>query len=517
MKRLTISNNISDNPSWPPTLNRYIIIVGKIDDNVYIGKVIKNLQNNIGCIIGLAKGFKYEGDNNHIKPYLKSSANLSKFMIIDDDYIWRYIPYDMLEQYLNSYDITNSKNKIGERLYDGLYDGLDDTESSLRNKFYANASFNPDIKNIRLADIIDDLDDFSFLSNNNSPLIVNTKLINSDLAINDIYDPETIEDVIPDKVKIYRKDIINALENNTDTNTNTNTNIKDVLIVDQMMISHFVNNHTTLEKEADKIINYLRTELHLSGDNIENNEEKLFSSLRFIYYNGYVHIFRVGIPLKEIITKELLGDKTLEILGENEYGIPIRHNVLKYILFQNEVQASFNADQKLLTEAKLILSQEYIIALTPEPRYQLWCVLRLIKLWFGDIDLQNNIRKIKLIVNQFRSRSDITYNINNGIRFSIGVYPRYGRKSATIVLKKLIYYFAVYGLAIGWKNNPPSFFKIVNDLISYTNCDQSLKLYYRHISQKNINIHDNKIFNKNYTLINNTGNNTDILEQYIRL
>lgn len=168
-----------------------------------------------------------------------------------------------------------------------------------------------------------------------------------------------------------------------------------------------------------------------------------------------------------------------------------------------------------MQEAELILSQEYIIALTPEPRYQLWCVVRLIKLWFGDIDLQNNIRKIKLIVNQWRTRADQRYNKQNGIRFSIGIYPRYGKKSASIVLKKVMYYFSLYFQAVGWKNNPPSYFKIMNDLVSYTNGSQSLKLYYRRISE--MNRESSGAFSTNLTKINSVQKNTDILEQYIEL
>jgi hypothetical protein len=294
---------------------------------------------------------------------------------------------------------------------------------------------------------------------------------------------------------------------------------QDILIVDQKMITDYVDDPNTLKYEGQKIMRFLSEALYLSGENAEKDVDKLYGATRFIYYNGYVHIFRTDIPLKEVITHKLLKDTDanpkLQILGKAEYDIPIRHNVLKYILFQNEIQKTITVDQRLLIEAELILSQEYIIALTPEPRYQLWCVVRLIKLWHGDIDLQNNIRKIKLIVNQYRTRSDMRYNVRNGIRFSIGIYPRYGKESAAIVLRKLMYYFSLYFQAVGWKNNPPSYFKIVNDLISYTNCDQSLKLYYRRIAEENGM--QNGVFNKNYTMINSPGYNTDILEQYVPL
>ncbi len=145
----------------------------------------------------------------------------------------------------------------------------------------------------------------------------------------------------------------------------------------------------------------------------------------------------------------------------------------------------------------------------------MWCLIRLIKLWFGDIVLQNNIRKIKVIVNQWRVRTDRAFNQHNGIRFSIGIYPRYGKKSATNILKHLLYHFAIYSQAIGWKGNPPSYFKMVNDLISYSNCNQSLKLYYRRIAE--LNSQANHSFTDNYTRIKSAYGNTDILEQYVQL
>jgi hypothetical protein len=425
-----------------------------------------------------------------------------------------------------------------------LYDDIHPNNITLSNKYYVHASEDPYV-NVPLAKIIDsqDIDDFAFLMRDDI-LNINTLDDVEGLLIDQTVFDVNIEDNIPDKIKAHRKDIIDLLDNRaikhieydecekerrrkykSVTTTEINEINRDcakpheVLVVDQMMITKFVDDKNTLRKEAEKIKRYLLEALYLEGSEAEQNEDKLYGTLRFVYYNGYLHIFRAGIPLKEVITHELLDDTEenpkLEILGKNEYGIPIRHNVLKYILFQNEIQRELYVDQKLLAEAEIVLGQEYIIALTPEPRYQIWCVMRLIKLWYGDIDLQNNIRKIKLIVNQYRTRSDRKYNIQNGIRFSIGIYPRYGKASASVVLKKMMYYFAIYLQAVGWRENPPSYFKIVNDLISYTNCDQSLKLYYRRVAE--VYGQKNTVFSKNYTTINNAGKNTDILEQYIQL
>lgn len=497
--------NPRENPIYPPKHDKYIMIQKQYPDGpIYVGKVIKILNNNVGVIVKLLNGQTY--DNDDVKQYIKGSENPNNFMIVFESDGYRYTTKEKI-QMMNDELSINQLNMTQEL----IYDTINSHGSSLSNKYYTNAQDEPNT-NVPLSKLINvqDLDEFMFLSRDDTEYD-NKNELKKELLINNTIHDTPIEDNISIKIKLWRNDIMNKLEKDEKPD--------DILIGDQMLITKYVDKHETLKKEADKIKKYLSESLGLIGEKHEDNYDKLFGSIRFIYYNGYIHIFRTDIPLKDTITHELLDDTSdnpkIKLLGPNEYNIPIRHNALKYILFQNETQKSIYVDQRLLSEAELILSQEYIIALTPEPRYQLWTVLRLIKLWYGDIDLQNNIKKIKLIVNQYRTRSDKKYNIKNGIRFSIGIYPRYGKKSATIVLKKIMYYFTIYFQAIGWKNNPPSYFKIVNDLVSYTNCDQSLKLYYRRMIQENKQT--NQTFSDNFTLINKSGHNTDILEQYISL
>lgn len=501
------SINPGDNPTYPPKINKYILVQKQYPDGpIYIGKVIKILENNIGTIIKLLNGQTYQ--NDEVKQYIKGSSNPYEYMLVLKSNGYRYTSEDKIKLLENESSI--SQLNMTQEL---IYDTINSHSSSIKNKYYSTAEDEPNI-NVPLTKLINvqDMDEFVFISQDESNYD-NKDELKKELKINETIKTFPIEDNISSKLKSWRSDIINKLENDKDNKPN------DILIVDQMMITKYIDNHDTLKKEADKIKKYLLESLGLIGEKQEDNYDKLFGSIRFVYYNGYIHIFRTEIPLKDTITHELLEDTVenpkIKLLGPNEYDIPIRHNTLKYILFQNETQKSIYVDQRLLSEAELILSQEYIISLTPEPRYQLWTVLRLIKLWYGDIDLQNNIKKIKFIINQYRTRSDKKYNIKNGIRFSIGIYPRYGKKSATIVLKKIMYYFAIYFQAIGWKNNPPSYFKIVNDLIAYTNCDQSMKLYYRRMIEENKQ--KNTTFSNNYTLINKSGYNTDILEQYISL
>lgn len=501
---------------WPPLINKYIIVQ---KTNQYIGKVIKILENNIGIIIKLVNG--YENPYDDAKQYIKASSNWKKYMLVIETDKYEYID----ESKINSFHPEKHMEK------EFIYDVAEPRKTAkITSQYYTTATDEPKI-DVPFYKLIDaqDLDEFAFIKR---------QTINPDnkYDINyDIVSKNDIDNGISNEIKSKRDMIIKYLEGiekkpdydkeiigeddeaHIERMNNNPTKPYDMIVVDNKLITEFVDNPQALQRNAELIINFLSMAFYLKGTKKEENPDKFYDNLRFIYYNGYVHIFRKDIPVTEVITHELLNDTdddpALKILGKAEYGIPIRHNVLKFILFQSELQKELIVDQQLLSEAELILSQEYIIALTPEPRYQLWCVIRLIKLWFGDIDLQNNIRKIKLIVNQYRTRVDKKYNIHNGIRFSIGIYPRYGKESATVVFRKLMYYFSLYFQAIGWKDNPPSYFKVVNDLLSYTNCDQSLKLYYRRISQTNGM--KNTIFTKNFSLMNIAGRNTDILEQYI--
>lgn len=545
-----------DNPKWPPMLNKYIIVQKtQPSGQIYIGLIKKVLDNNVGAIIILVKGFEYP--NKDVIPFIKASSDPKKFMLVIETDGWRYTTELKIRELLDgsnpSYTVNDDTGpeKEQELLYDDTHSG----NVTLNNQYYATSTDNPMI-DVPLHKLIDsqDMDDFAFLVRKDVTY-ENKELLQTELLINSTLADSPIEDNLSAKLIEFRPSIIAKLEGSVVEITEEEevpvsgdvsgeleraqqrkkkredqssviermnkeiTKPQDILIVDSLMITNFVENPSTLQLEAEKIKRYLTEAFYLSGDNAEQNVDKLYGTLRFIYYNGYLHIFRIEIPLRENITHELLGDSVedpkLKMLGPAEYNRPIRHNVLKYILFQNEIQKNMSVDQQLLNEAELVLSQEYIIALTPEPRYQIWCVVRLIKLWYGDIELQNNIRKIKLLVNQYRARVDKKYNIHNGIRFSIGIYPRYGKASAAIVLKKIMYYFSLYFQAVGWKGNPPSYFKVVNDLISYTNCDQSLKLYYRRIAEANGE--SNNVFTKNYTTMISPGNNTDILEQYVKL
>jgi hypothetical protein len=98
--------------------------------------------------------------------------------------------------------------------------------------------------------------------------------------------------------------------------------------------------------------------------------------------------------------------------------------------------------------------------------------------WYADEELQNNIRKIKVLINQWRAKNNKAYNQKNGTLPSIVVYPRYGKKSAKLVISKLSQYFLLYN-SIGWECSKPIYFVKINNLMWYTNGSIDLKMYFK--------------------------------------
>jgi len=163
--------------------------------------------------------------------------------------------------------------------------------------------------------------------------------------------------------------------------------------------------------------------------------------------------------------------------------------------------------------------KEYFIALNPEPRYQIWTFEKLIKIWYVDTVLQKEIRMIKMIVNTFRARADKVYNRENGVLPMIVIYPRYGKRSAMNIIQRLAYWFALLESAIAWKNNPPSYYKQkqINDLIAYTNSNNTIKVYFRRIINKDNKIKDLPYVDGFSRIRDTQQGNRYIIHQYITL
>tara|TARA_Y100000589_G_C26925769_1_gene536292 strand:- start:23 stop:772 length:750 start_codon:yes stop_codon:yes gene_type:complete len=231
-------------------------------------------------------------------------------------------------------------------------------------------------------------------------------------------------------------------------------------------------------------------------------KKHIFRDLESRIHNGYVYINRKGLDVMDKITKKLVPNLKYYHWQQNR---PIDYETLKHVVTQNPFQRNVNSNDEQRIEAEEILSQENIIALQPNPIYQIWTLKRLIMCWYGDITLEENIRKIKVLINQYRADPRHKFNQQNGILPQILIYPKYGKDSVRIVLSKLIYYFSLYvdespSLRynnIQWKYSNPLYFLKKNEFIYYTNGSLDIKNYIKQ-SFKNGN-QFNETYDPHYT------------------
>jgi len=239
------------------------------------------------------------------------------------------------------------------------------------------------------------------------------------------------------------------------------------------------NNASDQTNEGNKIIEWIKETF------ITSFGKDLIAKIN----KGYVYITRRGVKVTDIITEKLV--PRLNHWKEQQLNKPINYNLLKYPIFQTKAQLLLKQNLEEKIEAEEILSQEYCIALQPSYMYQIWTLKRLLMIWYADKDIEPHIRKIKVLINQFRANPNKEYNNfnknpqNGGILGSILVYPKYGRVSTRIVLSKLQYYFSLYvdessklrHQDIEWKNSVPTFFIKQNSLLYWTNGSIELKNY----------------------------------------
>lgn len=208
----------------------------------------------------------------------------------------------------------------------------------------------------------------------------------------------------------------------------------------------------------------------------------LFKDLEIKIHSGYVYIIRKGTKIIDNITSKLVPN--INYLSW-QYDNPIDYHSLKYIIMKNINQSKSKLDFDVKKEAEDILSQEYIIALQPSPYFVLWTIKRLIMVWYANPYARSNIRKIKILINQFRADPIKRYNVKFGIQPQILIYPKYGKEIAKKIILILNNYFSPYifnvknqhNIDLFWNDSHPAYFKKYNDLIYYTNGYIDLKNY----------------------------------------
>lgn len=304
----------------------------------------------------------------------------------------------------------------------------------------------------------DPINDTSLLSNQNE--IIYKNLFGEEKLSKEIYNPKQKFKSISSGIK---KSILESLKLNEEIES-----IDKIIVTNKnIALQNIIGTKEDEIGEGNKIVAYVKKEMNQ------------FDGLLFTVFDGYVHLSRSGLNVSDKITEQLVPNLKY---FKWQYGLSIDYDALKYLLFQSKFQHELEQNNEEQKDAEKIFAQEYLISLQPEPQYQMWALKRLIKMWYADEILEKNIRKIKILINQWRARGDKNFNINNGVLPSIVVYPRYGKQSAKIVLEKIAHYFLLYQ-NIGWKQSSPTYFIKVNDLVYYTNGNIDLKLYFKKVSK----------------------------------
>jgi hypothetical protein len=496
-----------------------------------IGLVRYITQSGSESVIHLLKGIENRTHAREVESFLKSGQDSKYFALVVETDNWTYVQTSIVRQ-ISKHLRYAGYPKLADDLTgkEMVFSRAMDRPVTLQSKAYHNAPEDSGVT-LKLNEITDmtNIGGFDFLEDDGD--VPGTS--------------RTYGDVFGSDMRDYTAEKVDAFQNEMRMNQEeARAYPPEDYIINAMMIDRYYppTNEEAILDTANRIRDAIYKQLGIDNDALYRE------SIVFKYDDGYLHVLRKDLPLREIITDELLADdmmreyklikeevaltETMRLTKkripedkeipelyhyEEQLGEPINHDNLKTALFLAETSAlDFEGDQERLREAELILSQEYFIAINPEPRYQQWVFEKLIKLWYADNILTSEIRMIKILVNTFRARTDKVFNRENGVLPSIVIYPRYGKRSATNVIQRLSYWFSLHESAIAWKNNPPSYYKQMNELIAYTNSSNTIKMYYRYYINKKKGI--NSPYADNFTKIRETAQgDRDIIHQYIPL
>jgi len=466
-----MSERVDKNPDWPPIVGKNIVVKNS-NGKVFTGKVYKNIWNNTASLIELTNNKDYI-EPTVVSEKLIEGSNGKGYFLALPTHAWYYEPGKKTKSDISKEEIFKKIEEFLEKETDlDLNDGTDIIE-----KLYSRKKKKEEDDKC----YIEGGEEFE--QNENEEINLNNITTLTEHDINkELADSSKLQELDA----ATRKQISDELFELKEIQPNDAMYVVNVTLA----VKNLIKNKEDELNEGRKIINWIIK-------NLMEKENSYFKDLKMSIYNGYVHVSRKGIPVEDKITRDLVPGLTH---FKWQYDVPIDYDTLKYVLFQNDIQKNIDMNKREQIEADEILSQEYLIALTPEPKYQIWCLKRLLMCWYGDIDLQNNIRKIKILINQWRSFSNKKYNIKNGILPSIVIYPKYGKSIAKMVLMKIGSYFIYYS-NIGWKCTAPSYFIRVNDILWYTNGSIDLKMYFRKVKDGYGSTVKDKTFNDKYTML----------------
>lgn len=448
---IDLSKRISPttNPLWPPQLDTFVMAQNPHIKETFIGKVIKKIWNDTAVILLLLNHQDYEERVLDTQDIVQGRPNGKGLFLLLPIHGWRIISKSQLPRLVGDIKQINEALHADPQVKRYIEEPL---------KKYDSTEFKSNDLLTNPRDL--DLDD--------------TRTLEIELNDNEVFNAPDSElmDLLKKKLEKFETPEI------------------DVVVNKNIAINNLIEAREDEINEGNRIIKWVKDNL-INKNNVSINP---FKDLKIKIQNGYIYFARKGIRTTDIIEKHRIPN--LKRLSW-QYNKPIDYQSLKHSLFLNKKQLTIQDDREIQEEAKKILSQEYLIAIHPDPKYQVWMLKRILMAWFADVDLQNNIRMIKVLINQFRINPTKDYNIKNGILPSIVVYPRYGVKSSRIVLTKINYYYSLY-TNHGIVDSTPTYFIKLNNLIYYTNGSLDLKLYFRKMMEDYNYLIDNNAFTKNF-------------------
>jgi hypothetical protein len=488
-----------NNQHWPPKVGSYINV--SVNQYKKIAQVKKVDFEKKHCYTHI---INHTTDNNYLtKDNTQKVYNSKGIFLLRPHHEWSYTDEDKLYEIL---DVNNSKNQINKNIETGYKNFINNLKKE--NMYNQCGSSKNSKKKLKTND--------SFFHDGIKGTIHTgySKNMSGDEGFKDTY---ILSQDKPDLNKLFQE---KRMDVEFDLKITDKDNFYKLKSKKKKDLLEIVNNSHNVS-DSDKIFvvnenvtvhNIIKHERHLSREALEiekwivnkfDNKKFGLEGLNFEMDEYYLNIRREHKKSTDDITEALLC-KAL-IYFDWQIGKPIQYDTLKYVLFHNSFQKTLKQDMEQQKEAELIFSQEYIIALQPQPIYQLFCIKRLIQVWYGDEELEKNIRKIKVLINQFRCKNNEPFNREHGVLPSIVIYPRYGYKIARVVIERLSLYFTHY-TTLGWQNSDPHYFSKRDALMYWTNGAINLKKYYRYAQKNSTKSLSNTSFIDNFTRVKNSTN-----------
>ncbi len=501
------------NPTWPPTINKTVIVQPTNDERVFIGVIIKHIWDNTATVLSLLNHKDYVEHVFARQGVIQGDHKGKGLFLLLPTYAWDYISEEMIfnltevysakdvEKYINSKirvgyqkfmeEVSNTKGqtplgtKTGAGLTSHVGVGVDIAVGTdvTQTPFHLSQIMGSVERQPIHVGLVEDVGNKKQPNCSGSAGIMRDTIVSEDSGplLNRLFtDEEACANLDPN---IQKQDDDNLASSDKRAILNNLLRMDKIPDTDlafagseTLSIGKLITTKEEEEIQSEQIKKWItdRFKDSVSG-------QPLFTGLQMRRCNGYLHIYRGGIEPVDRITEQLV-NQPLQYF-DWQIGKPIDYHILKRFIVNNDFQESLIKDRKMFDEATNILSQEYLITLQPEPVYQMWCLKRLIMAWFADEDLNKGIRKIKVLINQWRAKSGESFNKRHGVLPSILVYPRYGFDNIKTVWSKLKLYFATYD-NIGWKCSGPSYFVKISDLFYYSNGAIDLKIYFRHLVNK---------------------------------